>query len=44
MGLSTGNRERNAVSRQKGDAVCFWLSSYPRGRGKRRDLRGEVGT
>ena len=45
MGLSTGNsRERNAVSRQKGETVCFWLSSYPRDRGKRRDLIGEVGT
>lgn len=33
MGLSTGNsRERNAVSRQKGDTVCFWLNSYPRDR------------
>ena len=45
MGLSTGNsRERNAVSRQKGDTICFWRSSYPRDRGKRRDLRGDVGT
>lgn len=30
MGLSAGNsRERNTVTRQKGDTVCFWPSSYP---------------
>lgn len=45
VGLGTGNRrERNTVTRQKGDTVCFWLSPHPGEQCNRKDVREEIGT